>query len=76
MPEGEELMDLETITKQINVKVDPIYYVINSIETNRDFLIALIALILWDDEKRFILYPKYDPIFVPLYCTIQMLLFS
>jgi hypothetical protein len=30
----------------------------------------------WDDEKRLMLYLKSDPVFVPFYYTIQMLLFS
>jgi hypothetical protein len=30
----------------------------------------------WVGEKRFMFYPKSDPVFVPFYCKIQMLLFS
>jgi uncharacterized protein YceK len=41
-----------------------------------DYEVNVNGVRTWAGEKRFMLYPKSDPIFVPFYCKIQMLLFS
>jgi predicted transcriptional regulator len=48
----------------------------NNQNINHKTLAEKMGVSAWDDEKRLMLYLKSDPVFVPFYYTIQMLLFS